>query len=165
MPAGSRDAPYSVAAETSAAICFFAQYSRRNGTKNKKRRTLKKHLHGRLLGILLEEKQRYIKMKQSDPMWNPLDLVFTGKHGNALTYSKLEQEITEIGAKIGLEHFTSHSLRHTYASHRAAVTGDLDLVQRELGHEHLITTLSYICQLEENVELHNQKMDYYWDSL
>ena len=133
-------------------------------TKTMQHRELKSCLNGALRRILLEQKQ----LQEAEAEWmggkwnNPLNLVFTNHLGGALNYQKVEEEIVAIGKELGISNFTSHCLRRTYASHRMALTGDLALVQKELGHDHPSTTLQYIGVVEEQQKMYDLKMNEYW---
>ncbi|MEM9009523.1 MAG: tyrosine-type recombinase/integrase, partial [Cyanobacteria bacterium P01_F01_bin.86] len=55
-----------------------------------------------------------------------------------------------IGLRGGEIELSNHSLRHTFRTHVYASTGDIRLVQKELGHADIKTTTKYV-HLAENV--------------
>ncbi len=55
----------------------------------------------------------------------------------------LSIEISLLGKKAGVEKATPHKFRHTFATNLFALTNDLRLVQKLLGHSHIHTTTIY----------------------
>ena len=138
------------------------QNGRLKDTKNKMKREIRR-LKGPLKEELLALKEEYCSRKSVDPLWNPMNLVYVNQEGDVLSRNAITKEIGSLGDVMGMMgRLTPHSFRATYASHRMAYTGNLNLVQRELGHANPITTLGYIYPLDESSEMFDEKMDYYF---
>jgi integrase len=59
----------------------------------------------------------------------------------------------------GVEDFTFHDLRHTYASHLRMKGADLDDIRRLLGHSDLRMTIRYAHLLPEHLEAAAARLD------
>ncbi len=91
--------------------------------------------------------ENYLDWKQAnDEPVGPDDPLFlssnTGKH---MTTRAIEKAFKRVAARAGLpEHFSIHSLRHTYACQLYRASGyNLRLVQKQLGHSRSQTTEVY----------------------
>ena len=74
---------------------------------------------------------------------SPANYLTAHTHGGKGYSTRHFQRVCEnIGAQIGLDYLTPHTLRHTYADRLRRVT-DLTVVQQALGHKRLSTTAIY----------------------
>ena len=104
------------------------------------------------------------KRAAGDRWNNRHNLMFTNNTGGAIDYNTAEEVFTWIRDQMGIERLTMHSMRHTYATHTYARTGDIDIVRRNLGHDKYETTLIYIGTLLESRRKYRSNMDGYWNS-
>lgn len=81
--------------------------------------------------------QEHLEGKNDD---SPL---FQGREGRRLSGYWVESLFRQYQEKAGLEGFTPHSLRHTFASHLYAKTKELLLVSQLLGHSNIQTIMRY----------------------
>lgn len=63
--------------------------------------------------------------------------------GTAYKAESLTTEIERLGVKANVKSAGPHKFRHTFATTLYAITGDLRLVQKLLGHSHIQTTTVY----------------------
>jgi len=97
---------------------------------------------------LLEEVNKFL-----DKMNRTSGLVVRTRTGSKIHTNNVNRMITTYSKKTGIEkEITSHNLRHTYATHLLKETGNLSLVQKVLGHEHISTTQIYVHLFDKDVE-------------
>jgi integrase/recombinase XerD len=97
---------------------------------------------------LLEEVNKFL-----DRMNRTSGLVVRTRTGSKIHTNNVNRMITTYSKKTGIEkEITSHNLRHTYATHLLKETGNLSLVQKVLGHEHISTTQIYVHLFDKDVE-------------
>jgi integrase len=83
---------------------------------------------------LVERKKRALRHGWTAP-W-----VFLSEAGTPLTKQNVERAVTRIVQRAGLSHFTSHDLRHTFASLLLQRGESPKYVQQQLGHTSLSMT-------------------------
>ena len=66
------------------------------------------------------------------------------RNGKALTTRTIQTDIERAFELVGIAGHSAHDLRHTYATHLYLASNDLVLVQRQLGHAEVTTTIGYI---------------------
>lgn len=72
------------------------------------------------------------------------DHLFLSREGRPLSVRSVQRIVSLRAQAAGLEGVSPQALRRTYASHLLAVTGDLALVSKRLGHQNLATTMRYV---------------------
>jgi len=88
---------------------------------------------------LREEVQRIL-----EPMRKGKGLVFRPEEVKEKTfYKRVIKRLAKAGKLAGLEHFTLHSLRHTFISHLVMSGVPLPTVQKLAGHKDIKTTMQY----------------------
>jgi len=115
---------------------------------------------------LLETLQEYIDIRPSyspAESENALFLVSQGKYaGKRMSVRSVQLMVKKYALKsdiFGSENLTPHKLRHSYATQLLKRTGNIALVQKELGHENIRTTTIYAQADEEDLELHRNILD------
>ncbi|NQT63864.1 MAG: tyrosine-type recombinase/integrase [Candidatus Marinimicrobia bacterium] len=73
------------------------------------------------------------------------EYLFTSHRGDQLTSSGIQQVFKKYARKAKLpSHYSIHSLRHTYATNLYKASGyNLRMVQKQLGHASITTTMAY----------------------
>ncbi len=89
---------------------------------------------------------RVIRGMQEEP-------IFLSEYGrlSTVTVRKYFREIVK-KAKIGRQHLTVHSIRHSCATHLLEAGADVRYVQELLGHESIETTVKYTHLMMENLK-------------
>jgi integrase len=104
------------------------------------RRTV--YLPRELLARLGEHKLEHDMLKESDPTWNPLNLVFCTSVGTAIRPNNLWRHFKAVCRLLGFPpNTTVHHLRHTWR-HHAADRMDAATMRDWLGHTETDTTLA-----------------------
>ncbi len=85
---------------------------------------------------------KYVKLFKAKNKAEPSAFWLT-QLGTAYRTESLSIEISNLGKKAGVMGAHPHKFRHTFATTLYAITGDLRLVQKLLGHEHIQTTTIY----------------------
>ena len=97
-----------------------------------------------------------LKRKWGEPVDDGAELFWSVRRGRGMTTRALQKMFERVAAAAGLERFSVHSLRHTYATHLLRASGwNLRLVQRQLGHSSVAVTEAYlgICDPDTAVAL------------
>lgn len=97
--------------------------------------------------------KRYLEFRKREaPQSEPA--LFLSSRGSRLSVRQIANRISHWLKKAGVEkELTPHSLRHTFATHLYAATGDLLVVQRALGHRDISTTQIYTHLVDEQLEV------------
>lgn len=133
-----------------------------SATKNKKTRVIpmtKQAYH-----ILMDVKQytRYSKVKNIKFR----DLVFINSRGNPTFPDNYDRQITTLCKKIGMEHFSLHTFRHTFATRCVEAGIKPKSLQIILGHSKIQTTMNiYAHVLEEEKVVEIQKLEVLYDAM
>lgn len=72
------------------------------------------------------------------------EYLFEGKSNGHISNRTVQKIISEMYKKVGVEGYTVHSLRHTYATVLYDYTKDILLVEQALGHATLLSTQIYV---------------------
>jgi len=114
-----------------------------------------------LVNVLKEHKTEMMKrVEQSGEEWSESRLVFPNTRGNMVHNRNLQNSLSRIYAKAGIEGATMHTLRHTYATrcHEAGV--DITTISEQLGHKDVTTTYNvYIDLFDDTKEREIAKLD------
>jgi|GEM_PF-646860 len=86
------------------------------------------------------------------------DLVFSRKNGRKLC--DIRSLLKHIEEETGIEHFTLHDLRRTFASHLVFGNAPITAVQELLGHKHIATTMQYTRTAHEHLKSAVEKISY-----
>lgn len=79
------------------------------------------------------------------------DFVFLSKNGNPIKNSTYNKDLQRICKKAGIEHFSMHTLRHTFATRCAEAGMNPKTLQAILGHANISTTMDiYVHATEDN---------------
>ena len=82
-----------------------------------------------------------------------IQALFLSSRGTRLSIRQVATRIEFWLGKAGIEkHLTPHSLRHTFATHLYAVSKDLLVVQKALGHRDISTTQIYTHLVDDQLE-------------
>lgn len=74
--------------------------------------------------------------------------LFVTASGRAVTQGYLRRKLPELGRAAGIhKRLHAHGLRHTHASELRAEGIDIAVIQRQLGHSSLLTTVEYLDHL------------------
>lgn len=96
--------------------------------------------------------KRYLEFRKLEaPQSEPA--LFLSSRGSRLSVRQIANRISHWLGKAGIDkELTPHSLRHTFATHLYAATGDLLVVQRALGHRDISTTQIYTHLVDDQLE-------------
>ena len=72
------------------------------------------------------------------------DTLFVTKFKTPMSKRAVQYTITKYLKDVGITHASTHTLRHTMATHHVARGTDLKTIQETLGHEQLATTAIYV---------------------
>lgn len=70
-------------------------------------------------------------------------LILSSNTMNKMTTRALQKAFERNAKRVGIEGYSIHSLRHTYATFLLRASGNLRLVQKQLGHSSITTTQVY----------------------
>jgi len=70
-----------------------------------------------------------------------------------VTRQHVARVLRAVGASVGLDHISTHSMRRTYAVGLYRACNDLLTVQRALGHKYLSSTLCYMLDADRRLVL------------
>lgn len=96
----------------------------------------------RLMQYRATVRPKYVKLFKAKNKAEPSAFWLT-RLGTAYRTESLSIDINMLGKKAGVMDAHPHKFRHTFATTLYAITGDLRLVQKLLGHEHIQTTTIY----------------------
>lgn len=92
--------------------------------------------------VLLEHQEEQEKERER-PGYQYQGLVVANERGGYVRPDTLSRRFTRLAKQLGLEEITLHSLRHTYASLMADISGNPKVVQELMGHAHAKVTMHY----------------------
>lgn len=91
--------------------------------------------------------------------------VFTKRNGKPLTVRALQKAFSICAKQAGLSKQNIHCLRHSFATFLLKETGNLRLVQKQLGHAKITTTQTYAGLLDSQVTDGLNKLDKFYGGL
>lgn len=94
-------------------------------------------------------------MKQAAQMgkeWSESNLVFPNTRGNMVHNRNLQNSLSKIFAKCGIEGATMHTLRHSYATRCFEAKMPPKLISKQLGHQSVKTTLDIYVHVTAELE-------------
>ena len=109
---------------------------------------------------LLYEKERQLAMKFEQPVLDGYtNFVFLSEKGSVFTRENVSTQINQIIKEHNKEypekelpHFTTHQLRHTFATRLCRNCSDMKSIQKVLGHKDISTTMNtYADSMEDGV--------------
>lgn len=130
------------------------QYDKNKGwyfTPPKSKQSLRNiYMTEKCKSILYEAMKAFsIRKETSDPMFN--NLVFTSIHGTPIRNNSYDIAINNICKKVGIPHFSIHSLRHTFASRCIMAGISPKVLQIIMGHSDISTTLNIYVHIDNSV--------------
>jgi len=111
--------------------------------KNNKPRTIPitYHLVMKLRHYRVTERNRLAKKYKALNNSTPTEF-WLNQRGTAISINGLSGQISELGKRVGIS-ANPHKFRHTFGTELYAISGDLRLVQKLMGHSHITTTEIY----------------------
>lgn len=91
--------------------------------------------------------------------------MFLSERGNRISRREVQSIIQSELEAIGLEGYSTHKLRHTFASLLYQNGVDIRLLQKILGHEHLSTTEIYTHVKDEQILKASRKVEKLYEKL
>ena len=83
--------------------------------------------------------------------YSPGDMLFVTSSGRPVSQGYLRRRLPELAQAAGIhKRVHAHGLRHTHASELRAEHIDIALIQQQLGHASLLTTVNYVQHLMPN---------------
>ena len=90
---------------------------------------------------------------QAGSLWsNQLNLVFTNEFGKPLHHFAVYSHLKTILSNYGMEDFTFHSLRHSFATISIENGDDIKTVQTNLGHHAAAFTLKTYAHVSDRMQ-------------
>jgi len=138
----------------------------KNPTGSNRRQQLKKGSHKVFVPTeLIEELDNYI-MEERVRMRLPHGYIFVAlnkkDYGHVLTREAVGKKYAAIAKKLGIAHFTPHTLRHTCCTNLLAAGVSLHTTMKIMNHDSILTTMKYEHIGDEHVL---KELDSYWDGL
>lgn len=85
-------------------------------------------------------------------VWSESNLAFPNTKGNMVYSRNLQNTLTKIFAKCGIEGATMHTLRHSYATRCFEAKMPPKMISKQLGHQSVKTTLDIYVHVTEELE-------------
>lgn len=98
-------------------------------------------LCGKARGIVESRISEIMDHRKDDPGFDPLDIVFFGKAGTPLPYSRVFRQFKKAAKLFGRPDLRLHDLRHTFATVSLEAGVDVKTLQETLGHSSAAMTL------------------------
>lgn len=119
----------------------FGDFALLTVVKGKGRKTRVVRLYNPLIKDVMEWYLNKVRGAFLSKDTEDFNLLFLSERGNKLCTEQVRRMITDIRVAAGIHtRVTPHTLRHTYATQMAPIIGP-EALQRNLGHQHLSTTL------------------------
>lgn len=102
-----------------------------------------------------QECREFLKIREQFGLTNnDEDFILTSAKGKNLTTRALQKAFKRCAKKAGLpDRYSIHNMRHTYSTYLLQASGDVRLVQLQLGHASLLTTQKYLWLIERSTKL------------
>lgn len=128
-----------------------AQYKLVPPKENKQRRIV---LAKSTMEILRRQRTKQQKQKlRAGALWdNEYDLVFTNEFGKPLHHFAVYDHLKRILKECGMEGYTFHSLRHSFATISLENGDDIKTVQENLGHHAASFTLKTYAHISDQMQ-------------
>lgn len=107
-----------------------------------------------LLIDLKEERRQSTVVIKNDEF---KDVVFINRNGTPTKNSTYDSHLTKLALKAGIEHFSMHSLRHTFATRCIDAGIDPKTLQKILGHAHLSMTMDLYVHVSDDKKFSEMK--------
>lgn len=128
-----------------------AQYQLVPPKENKQRRIILAQSAMQILRCQLIKQQRM--QLQAGSLWsNQLNLVFTNEFGKPLHHFAVYSHLKTILSSCGMEDFTFHSLRHSFATISIENGDNIKTVQANLGHHAAAFTLKTYAHVSDRMQ-------------
>lgn len=106
-----------------------------------------------LVKVLEEHKAKMMeRAEQLGEEWSESNFVFPNTRGNMVHNRNLQNSLSKIFAKCGIEGATMHTLRHSYATRCFEAKMPPKLISKQLGHQSVKTTLDIYVHVTAELE-------------